>query len=121
MARSAKCRRVCLEPVSSVFTPEQPAQKTVQITVEALEALRLCDLEGLDQDSAAGRMGVSRGTLQRILYLARQNVADALVNGKKIVIGGGNYEVASGHCQCAHNCQQCRFMQTNQKGDGERE
>ncbi len=118
MARSAKCRRVCSEPVSCVFSPEQPADKRVEIPVEALEALRLCDLEGLDQDSAANRMGVSRGTLQRILYQARRDVADALVGGKQIVIGGGNYQLATGHCQCESNCRQCRFVKQKNKGDG---
>ncbi len=52
---------------SGVFSRLQ----TVTIQVDALEALRLCDLEGLDQDAAAQQMGVS-GTFQRILYAARK-------------------------------------------------
>ena len=45
---------------------------------DAFEALRLCDAEGLDQQQAADRMGVSRGTVQRLLQRARRTVAAAL-------------------------------------------
>ena len=59
-----------------------------------MEALRLCDLENLTQKEAGDRMGVSRGTVQRILTAARSKVADALVNGKALSIEGGPVEVA---------------------------
>ena len=52
---------------------------------DEMEALRLCDLENLTQKEAGDRMGVSRGTVQRILTAARSKVADALVNGKALV------------------------------------
>jgi hypothetical protein len=55
--------------------------------LDELEALRLSDLEGLYQETAAERMGVSRATLGRILARARAAVADALVNGKALVVG----------------------------------
>ena len=58
----------------------------IQLNLDELEALRLCDLLGLDQESAGERMGVSRGTVQRLLSSARAKVADALVNGKAVVI-----------------------------------
>ena len=72
MARNVKCRRICREPAHRVFSPDSGGEQTVTIQVDALEALRLCDLEGLDQDAAAQQMGVSRGTFQRILYAARK-------------------------------------------------
>ncbi len=52
---------------------------------EELEALRLCDLDGLTQAEAGVRMGVSRGTIQRILTLARKKVARALSKGQALV------------------------------------
>lgn len=52
---------------------------------DELEALRLCDLEDLTQEEAGGRMGVSRGTVQRILSSARKKVALALTSGRAIV------------------------------------
>lgn len=60
-----------------------------ELTVDGLEALRLADLEGLYQEEAARRMGVSRATFARVLAGARRQVADALVNGKALAISGG--------------------------------
>jgi predicted DNA-binding protein (UPF0251 family) len=61
----------------------------VQIELGELEALRLCDLEGLDQEAAGQRMGISRGTVQRILKSGRQKVVEALVNSSAIIIEKG--------------------------------
>lgn len=58
--------------------------ETVNLVLDELEALRLCDLLGLDQDEAGERMGVSRATVQRLLAAGRSKVADALVHGKGI-------------------------------------
>jgi len=63
----------------------------VVLPVEGLEALRLSDLEKLDQETAAARMNVSRQTFGRVLAEARQVVAEALVMGKMIRIQGGSY------------------------------
>ena len=117
MPRNQKCRRVCQEPQSSVFMPEKTAESDVLLSVEELESIRLCDLETLDQDTASKRMGVSRGTFQRILYSARQKIADALVNAKCIRIGGGNYEVAERPCDCEMGCRQCRFAHSEERQD----
>jgi len=61
----------------------------VALTVDELEALRLADLEGLYQDDAAARMEVSRPTFARIVEAARRKVAEALVRGRALRIGGG--------------------------------
>jgi len=45
---------------------------------DELEALKLCDMDGLTQVEAGSRMGISRGTVQRILSSARKKVATAL-------------------------------------------
>nr|WP_162990682.1 DUF134 domain-containing protein [Maliibacterium massiliense] len=114
MPRISKCRQVCAEPRCSVFVPAQ-AHGSVTIRVEALEALRLCDLEALDQDSASARMQVSRGTFQRILYEARRSVAEALVYGKAIHIAGGNYRVKQEACACGQDCRHCPYTQQSNK------
>lgn len=93
MPRTVKCRRVCMEPRCQRFSPEN-GERFLVLQVEELEALRLCDLEELDQATAARQMDISRGTFQRILYSARKKTADALVNGLGISIMGGNYEVS---------------------------
>lgn len=58
----------------------------VELQLDELEALRLCDGQGLDQQEAGQHMGVSRGTVQRLLTSARFKVANALSLGQAIVI-----------------------------------
>ena len=65
----------------------------VVITEDVFEAIRLVDLEGLYQDAAAKKMGVSRPTISRILAWGRKAIADALINGKAIRIEGGNITI----------------------------
>ena len=52
---------------------------------DELEALKLCDLDGLTQEEAGKRMGISRGTVQRILSGARKKMAEAISGCKAIV------------------------------------
>jgi predicted DNA-binding protein (UPF0251 family) len=60
----------------------------VVLSRDELEALKLCDLDDLTQEEAGARMGVSRGTVQRILSTARRKVASALTRGEAIVFEG---------------------------------
>lgn len=57
----------------------------IMLSRDELEALKLCDLDDLTQEEAGERMGVSRGTVQRILTAARKKVATALSQGRAIV------------------------------------
>ncbi|SDO79645.1 Protein of unknown function DUF134 [Desulforhopalus singaporensis] len=52
---------------------------------DELETLRLCDGEGLTQEEAGRKMGVSRGTIQRIITGARAKTARALTEGHAII------------------------------------
>mgnify|MGYP006290740149 CR=1 FL=1 len=58
----------------------------VLLNVDELEAMKLCDYEGLDQTQAAERMEISRGTVQRLLYSGRKKLIDAIINTKAITI-----------------------------------
>ena len=108
MSRAVKNRRVCGVPGSRSFIPDKPGEgEGLSLAVEELEALRLCDMEAMDQDAAARNMDVSRGTFQRILYSARRTVARALWEGRGLVIGGGNYVVAKGCCRTGGGCGHC--------------
>ena len=118
MPRGFKCRRVCTEPENRMFTPEKPCDDMIILAVEELETVRLCDLEGMEQDDAALSMNISRGTLQRILYDARKKIAEALCTGKIIVISGGNYEVSSRPCGCRSQCKICRFENNDRHKEG---
>jgi hypothetical protein len=61
----------------------------MSIGLDELEALRLADVEGLYQDAAANRMGVSRQTYARILVRARHTVAASLVERRMLLVGPG--------------------------------
>jgi uncharacterized protein len=90
MPRPPHPRRIDRRSLAVGFKPMgRPACQTAAVTLglDGLEALRLADLEGLYQEAAAEHMGVSRPTLARILARARATVAEALVEGKVLLIG----------------------------------
>lgn len=96
-------RLVTEYPLMSGYLPEnmQPTG-TVDLSVEGMEAIRLSDFEGLAQEAASEKMGISRQTYGRILAEARNIVAEALVTGKRIRFGGGTYTLHSGHRRRRH-------------------
>jgi len=97
MPRPIKWRRVSFMPEVTYFKPAGiplRALGEVCLSVEEMEAIRLKDAEGLEQEQAAEKMNISRPTFQRVLNSARQKVAGALLNGKAIRIEGGNFEMA---------------------------
>ena len=58
------------------------------ITLEPaeLEAMRLVDLEDLSQEQAGTKMGVSRGTIWRLVKSARKKVTQALTEGRPLTV-----------------------------------
>ncbi len=63
-----------------------PEMESIIIFRDELETLKLCDLDDLTQEEAGQRLGVSRGTVQRILSSARKKVARALSECKALVL-----------------------------------
>lgn len=103
MPRPPKCRRVTFLPEITYFKPAGVPLRfldEVILSVEEAEAIRLKDLEGLEQEKGAERMNVSRPTFQRVLASARHKIADSLLNGKAIRIEGGNFEMAWHRFRC---------------------
>lgn len=97
MPRPRKCRRVCDFPRICVFEPVgSDRREEVALTVDEYETIRLIDRQGLSQEQCAGQMGVSRTTIQLIYASARKKLADALVEGLTLRIGGGEYELCGG-------------------------
>jgi uncharacterized protein len=96
--------RFVLQPPSVVYFKPQgiPMFQLEQVVlgVDEYEALRLVDLEGLQQKDAAERMKVSRATCARILEDAHRKVAEALTAGKAIRIEGGNFVLGSNRYRC---------------------
>ena len=96
MPRPRKLRFVQGRPIVETFTPTRMppwGREEVFLPIEGLEAIRLSDFQGLDQETAAALMNVSRQTFGRILAEARAVVADALVMGKILRIEGGHFEM----------------------------
>ena len=98
MARPEKIRRVGCVAGGRAFKPIGRPVGGLEIEdlrLDELEALRLADLEGLYQEAAAERMGVSRPTFARILARARLAVARALIEERVLVVGEGPVVAAS--------------------------
>lgn len=94
MARPTKWRKIEYVPTIPFFVPSEKEMTELPeniLKLEELEAIRLKDLEGLEQEACAEKMEVSRATFQRILLSAREKVADSLIHGKVIRIEGGNF------------------------------
>jgi len=80
-------------PVIDKFTPApQLNPDPIYIEPAELEALRLVDLDGLSQEEAGKRMGVSRGTVWRLVQSARKKTAQALTEGRPLNIASFDSE-----------------------------
>jgi predicted DNA-binding protein (UPF0251 family) len=73
-----------------------PVDGFIKMTVDEYEAIRLIDLEGFTQEECARQMNVARTTVQGIYAQARKKLADSLVNGRVLVIEGGEYQLCDG-------------------------
>ncbi len=96
MPRPRKLRCVRRQPVQAFYKPQgvpMSRVKGVVLPVEGLEAIRLADAEGMEQNAAARLMDVSRPTFSRILADARRMVAEAITKGWAIRIEGGAYRI----------------------------
>ncbi len=93
MAPRPKKHRHCACPhrpaFASVYKPAgAPMTELSQeyLPADELEALRLCDGLGLTQEEAGEKMGVSRGTIQRLVSSGRKKVITAIVAGQALII-----------------------------------
>jgi predicted DNA-binding protein (UPF0251 family) len=89
MPRPRLCRRIRFNTNITYFKPQGMPMRfldIVELTTEEVEALRLKNVQGLDQEQAAKEMNTSQSTFQRILSLAYKKISDALINGKAIKI-----------------------------------
>jgi len=102
VVRPKKIRFVGVNPIFRVFKPagiQTDSLENVEMTLDEFEAIRLVDFEGLDHLEASELIGVSRPTLSRLVERSRKKIADALVNGKALVIEGGIVEFVN-HQRC---------------------
>jgi predicted DNA-binding protein (UPF0251 family) len=81
--------------------------------VDEYETIRLIDLQGFTQEECAAQMNVARTTVQGIYNDARKKLADVLVNGRRLLIQGGDYVLCDGleeSCGCG-GCRRHRHGQ----------
>ena len=96
MSRPRRRRNVRFNPDITFFKPEGVKESYLEesiLTVDEYEAVRLKDLEGLDQEEAAKKMNISQPTFHRLITSARKKIADAIVKGKAIKIEGGVFRM----------------------------
>ena len=108
MVRPRKCRRVCCEPQANYFKPRGiplTMLDEVKLTIDEFEAIRLADVEGMEQEEASRRMKISRPTFGRIINNARRVIADAIVNCKALKIEGGDFIMATTRKFVCRDCE----------------
>lgn len=89
MARPKKLRKVCSQAPYACFKPNGvPTKqlKKVELFPDELEALRLADLQGMNQIDAAREMDVSRQTFANIVKSARKKVSQCLIEGQALMM-----------------------------------
>lgn len=104
--RPKKIRRIEKIPEHRYFKPQGVPKNMlneVELKIEEIEALRLKDVEGLQQTQCADKMNVSRQTFQLIVAEARKKIVTALTTGMAIRISGGIYS----YNICKYVCEEC--------------
>lgn len=77
----------------------------IELLFEEYESIKLTDYEGLTQEQAAERMNISRPTFTRIYEKARKTIAQSFVEGKAIIIKGGDFH-SDDHWYRCEDCNQ---------------
>jgi len=87
-------RRIAFLPEVTFYKPQGIPMSDLEIVVishEELEAIRLVDFMGLEQEETANRMEISRKSMASDLKSGRKKIADALLHSKAIRIEGGDF------------------------------
>ncbi len=116
MPRPRKHRRVCSQPQCTSFKPCGGAGRVVTMTLDEYEVIRLIDLEGLTQEQCSEQMEVARTTVQAIYASARKTLAQCIVEGRPLQIGGGDVRFCEHHnASCGNGCCRWRNSQGEKK------
>ncbi len=109
MPRPRKQKLICGMPSCNAFGPcDCPCrEEPVSMSLEEYESIRLIDYENMDQAQCADVMGVARSTVQRLYTDARRKLADCIVTGRMLHIGGGDYALCDRRSN-PENCEGCR-------------
>jgi len=89
MSRPQNPRCLCFNPEVFYFKPRGVSLCSLEeeeLFPDEIEALKLHDVDGLDQIKAAKEMKISQPTFARILNRAYKKIARAIIKGKAIKI-----------------------------------
>jgi len=89
MPRPRLNRKIRFNPNILYFKPQGVPMRMldeIELTHEEVEALRLRNIEDLEQTECAAKMKTSQSTLQRILSSAYKKISQAIIEGKAIKI-----------------------------------
>jgi len=103
MTRPKNNRIVHEPPLFSVFKPvgiRGMSSDQISMSLDEFEALRLADHLGLSHAEASDEMEISRPTFSRLIEQARKKIADFLIQGKLLVIEGGNVHFRKNIIRC---------------------
>lgn len=106
--RPSKCRLIDSPPEYSGFKPRGVRSSSIDkivLSIDEFEAIRLADYRQLSHEDSASSMNISRPVFTRLLEGARLKVSQALVDGKELVIEGGNITYRRKHRHCRMCCQ----------------
>ena len=91
MPKTTKCRKIAGLPGQFGFIPSDNIEENaIQLTFDEFETIRLLDREGMTQEQCAAKMGVARTTVTAMYESARKKVSEMLVDGRSLIISGGN-------------------------------
>jgi len=89
MPRPRKNRVCHCKPCTCYFKPQGIPIKSleeIEILPDELEALKLAEVDGLEQVGAAKKMNISQPTFARIVSSAHKKLSSAVIFGKAIKI-----------------------------------
>ena len=99
MPKNTKCRRISGLPRKFGFAPTDSVdEEALRLTFDEFETIRLLDAEGMTQEQCAAKMGVARTTVTAMYDNARKKIAKVLVEGRSLIISGGNvcFDISKG-------------------------
>ncbi len=105
MTRPQNKRIIHEPPLFSEFGPvglRKLNLEQVLLTLDEFESFRLADQLGLSHAEAAEEMEISRSTFTRLIEKARKKIADFIIQGKLLTIGGGNIHFRNNIIRCQH-------------------
>ena len=118
MSRPQRCRRICRMPRHTRFGPEAAScLEEVLLSLDEYEAIRLMDREGLTHEQCAEVMQISRTTATEIYASARRKIAEAIVDGRELVIEGGRVQLCDHTQVCGYGvCGDAEMTDGDEQG-----